>query len=319
MKRTALENRISGKGWLVIAISMTILAAPTGTIIRSLCGEIDALTLVFVRYALCALVLLPIAIRECRKYWRVIRKRLLVTILAAFPMSFGASLFAVSIAQSNAVFVAILDMLVPIVFTIISTMVIKDKISKHAFLGLMFAIAGGLLVVVLPAIFEGGGQLTEFGLAPVLFLLAFVVIDAVYPVFLRKTNEQGVPLPFILLISYILVTLTSGIFTLAFNGPETFNGLSQLSTQGWLGILYLVLVVTLASRLLNTKAYEHVGTAVSATVGYLYYVVAIFLPVLTLGEELSIWMIAGSVFIILGVVFARRHKHPHHHSVHHKL
>jgi drug/metabolite transporter (DMT)-like permease len=301
--------------WLFVLLLATILAAPSGTLSRLLCNELSPYAIVSVRYAVVALVLVPTFIRYYKKYKGIIKKHFKKIILVGFLASFGAPAFYMAVSLSSASFVAVIDLLTPILFIIISTIATKDKFSRNAIVGILLAVFGGSIILILPLIFNW--SFMAVNLAAVLCMLVFIVIDASWPVALRKLNTAGVPLIMILAITFVETFIVSTILALTVEGPAIYTPLVTLPIWGWAIILFQAIGLSIAFRWLNTKAYEHLGTATTASVSYLYYALSIGLPLLLLGEELPAEILIGGVFIIIGIIFVRRHPHFHIHGAHH--
>jgi drug/metabolite transporter (DMT)-like permease len=190
--------------------------------------------------------------------------------------------------------------------------VTKDKLTKNAFVGVLFAILGGSVILILPMFFDWPGM-TGMGLVPLLLVILFMLTDATFPVALRKLNKE-LPLMLLLAIFFSVTFVVSIILALTVHGPQSFAGLANLPMWGWLIAVFLAFGLSVAFRWLNTKAYEHLGTAATASVNYLHYALAIGLPLALLGEELPLEVIIGGIFIVIGIIFVRHRPHPH---VHH--
>jgi drug/metabolite transporter (DMT)-like permease len=293
--------------WLLVLILATLLSAPAGTLTRMLTGELNPFVIASVRYAIVSLVLVPIFIKNFRKYKAIIRKNWKPIVIFGFLASFGAPAYMLAIASSSASFVAILDLLTPIMFIIVSTLVTRDKFSRNAVIGILFAVLGGSVILLMPLIFDW--SFMNVGWAAVAAMLVFIVIDAGWPVVLRKVNSNGVPLVMILAIAFFETFVVSTGFALASGGVGVYEGLVELPLWGWASLVFKALVLSIAVRWLNTKAYERLGTATTASVSYLHYALGIGLPILLLGEKVPVEILVGAVLIVTGIIFVRRHPH----------
>jgi drug/metabolite transporter (DMT)-like permease len=123
-------------------------------------------------------------------------------------------------------------------------------------------------------------------------------------------------LPALLFISFTLCAITSNIIAVTAHGIDTYAGVAALDWKGWLLLAYLAIVASGISRVVNTKAYEHIGTITAASFGYLHYILAMALPILLLGEPLSWEILVGAGFIVVGLVLTQKHhaKHLAHHK-----
>jgi drug/metabolite transporter (DMT)-like permease len=194
-------------------------------------------------------------------------------------------------------------------------MITHDRINRRSLVGLLSAIAGGIVVVVLPLLL--GSDFGNFGWLPIAMMAVFIIIDAIFPVYLRKFNEKGVPVFTLLFFSFTIASIVSALLAVIFHGPDTFTRTLAIATPWhWALMLFLGLFVSVIHRAFSTKAYENIGTASVAVISYLYYFLAVFLPVVLLHEIVSWEMLLGVALIILGI-FLTSHKQHRHFPLHH--
>jgi drug/metabolite transporter (DMT)-like permease len=306
-----IKNQIKAAPWLFVYLVMEVLTAVNLTMIRALSPQIGGENIAALRYGLAVIILLPFAIKVWRKHARAIRRNFWKMLLIGIPFAFGAPLINLATQYSSASFVAILAMLVPVVFAIISVAATHDRVSRSALTGILFAILGGMIVIILPLVLQD--NVGWYGWLPLIFIGIYILIEAALPVYLRKSDEAGLPLPVVMITQFALVAVVSLVMSLIMNDGvgELVREVRGLSLSGWGMILYLALIVTVISRWLTTKAQENIGTATSTTIMYLYQVLAVAAPVLILHENLSPEMIAGAGLIIVGIWLTRKH-HRHH-------
>jgi drug/metabolite transporter (DMT)-like permease len=314
-KLRSLFNRDDANPWLFVLIFTTILAAPAGILNKLLSTELDPLVITTVRYGLVAAILLPFLFKNLKQYKTALAKKLKIILLSGAFFALGAPAYVTAVSMVNVSFIAILDMLTPILFVIISTLVTKDKLTRNAFIGILFAILGGSIILVLPMFFDIS-SMTGIALLPLLLIILYMLTDATFPVMLRKLNTGGLPLMPMLAIFFSETFVISAILALTVHGPQSFTALTNLPIWGWVALLFMSVGLSVAFRWLNTKSYEHLGTATTASVNYLYYALAIGLPLVLLGEEMPFEVVIGGVFIVIGIIFVRRHPHPHLHRPH---
>jgi uncharacterized membrane protein len=94
-------------------------------------------------------------------------------------------------------------------------------------------------------------------------------------------------------------------------GADALNDVANLSWQSWLIIAYMVLAISIAARWLNTKSYEHIGTATTAAGNYFQSVLSAALPIVILHETLTWEMLVGGGLIIAGLICTRAHSTSH--------
>jgi drug/metabolite transporter (DMT)-like permease len=118
----------------------------------------------------------------------------------------------------------------------------------------------------------------------------------------------------ILILSYLSLTRGSAAIT---------NTLQNLSPAVWWPAIYSGIVASFMARSLAVKSMEQTGAAVRSGLSYLETLMGITLPLLILGEQLSVEMMIGAVLILFGIYLAEssgKHHwfkmggkyHPHH-------
>ena len=291
-------------------IATTILAAPNGILSKTLCTQLDPLVITTTRYFLVSIVLLPVLVGYIKRHSKVFKKKLKWLLPLGALNALGAPAYTIAISMTNVSFVAIMDLLTPILFVIISTLVTKDKLTRSAFAGVLFAVLGGSIILVLPTIFNWPTA-TGFGLVPVMLVLVYMITDAEMPVALRKLDTRELPLMPILAVFFGETFIIAAGLTLVLHGTTPFASLMTLPLWGWAILLFQAIGLSVAFRWLNTKSYEHLGTATAASVNYLYYALAIGLPLLLLGENLPLEVVIGGIFIVIGIYFVRHRTQLH--------
>jgi drug/metabolite transporter (DMT)-like permease len=254
---------------------------------------------------LAALILLPFFIRACRKHGKNIKKNLWKILLISIPLAFGGIAHHIAISESSATFVAVLGSLGPIAFAVASTMVTKDKISRNAIAGLLVAILGGVIVVILPPVL-GHAELF-FGIVPVLLVAFYIFTDVLWQITRRKQDEARVPMSAILAIPFFVATVVSCIMAWTFEGPSAMAAVTTLPLTDWLMIIYLAVIISVVAHAWSTKVYEKLGTATTASLDYVYYIAAPVVPMLLIGESLTWEICIGAVLIIIGIILTRKH------------
>jgi drug/metabolite transporter (DMT)-like permease len=143
-------------------------------------------------------------------------------------------------------------------------------------------------------------------------------------IFQRRSNEQGIPFTVSIGFMAILsVPILAVGYILTRGGDAMIANVTTLPGEVWLIAAYSALIVTFISRGIALKCYEHTGASVKGGLLYLETLLAIALPLIILGEHLSIEMISGAMLILVGVFLAEsggKHHllklgfrwHPHH-------
>lgn len=314
-KQLQRQNNSEGSGWswVLLGVLINVLYLPSLVFMKLIVDDIGPSLMPALRYGLAALVFLPFVVRGVYKHRMVVKKHLLSILLVCSLGAIAPLCYSVALSMCDASFVAVLDMFSPIVFAIISIAVLRDKVTGNALIGLLFAILGGIIIFVLP-LFVGTGSVITFGWLPVVLITISIAMPQLSTVFYRKWNEAGLPIMLVVGLGCIAAAIAAIIFTIVSSGPEVFAGIGEIKFEVWLMLLYLGVVSSVILRVSDINVYKRIGTATQATLAYLYYVLAVFLPIVLLGEQLSWEMFVGAVFVLIGIIFTRIHKNGHHHA-----
>lgn len=301
------KQKYTKVSWLIIAVVILFVALPAGILSKLLTDDVNPYLVSALRYAIVFIVLLPFIISAFIKHRDKMMKNLPLILVCSIVASIGTPFYFAALSMSNVSFTEVITLLDPIMFAIISILVTKDKISSRSAAGLLFAVLGGLVVMVFPFWF-GEGAVVNFGWLPAVYMIICVATTAFVPVFFRKTDEAGIPMTATIGIMFFFTSLTSFIMAVVNDGPEVLLETLSLSLTDWLILIYLAVAVTIVVRFVRIKAYEHIGTAAHAVIGYLYCIACIAAPVVVLGEELSWEMILGMILIIIGMILTGSQK-----------
>jgi drug/metabolite transporter (DMT)-like permease len=303
------KNKLSANMWVVASIMIGLAMVPNGTAVRLLSSTLSASSLAAIRYSIVSIILIAIFIIMYKKHRKVVKKNFLKILLSAIPFSVGGIIYISAIAESSASYVAILLLLTPIIFGIMSAIFTKDKISKNAVIGILFAILGGTAVILLPVLMNS--SVGYFGLVPILLIGVYILLHAAFPVVLRRENETGVPIVMVMAIQYTVGTIVCIIWAATTVGGGVFTEMASMSGTDWLLMAYLSVGFCVILRQLSIKAYEKTGTSTSVAVNYFGQVLAVAFPVIMIGETISPELAVGMALIIIGIVITRKHHIKH--------
>lgn len=289
--------------WFFVAFVALMLGAPNGTILRATVMESDALYITLCRFALISVICLPFVLKARKQLLaRTARKEVL---LASIYLAIGLICYIFALQYSQASYVTIISLSSPIIFILLSGRFFGERVNRRVAAGVTLAMIGAMTLVVLPIALSQNGT-AFYPLATVLSLINCVTYTLAI-IYMRKANEKGVSMPSMVGASAMIVTVISLVLFLLFGDqsrtPNDFNF--------WLAISCSAILSALIGRVLNVKAYEHVGASVMSALGYLEMFVAILIPVFVLNEKLSPAMVIGGILILIGVYIVQYHKHPH--------
>lgn len=295
--------------WFIVALVAVMLAAPNATIIRAAVLEADVFYFTLCRFLLIGLICLPFIFMSRRALFAPKARR--DVIIASVSLSIGLIAYALAILHSQASYVSIITLITPVIFIALSSKIFKETINRRVITGITIAMMGAMTLVVLPIAISQQGT-AFYPLATALALInCFVYTIAI--IFMRRANEHGVTMPSVIGVSAWFAALVCLVLFLLVGDKTAMPN----DTSYWLAVGYSGIIVALVGRALNIWSYEHVGAATMSALGYFETLVAILIPVAVLGEKLSVEMVIGGIFILLGVYIVEHHKHPHakHHII----
>lgn len=171
-----------------------------------------------------------------------------------------------------------------------------EVFSARRAAGLAIAFAGVVVVVTL-----GAGQSVSLDNAkgPLLVLLAPISFAA-YNVMAKPLIARHSPIA----VSSA-ATLAGTVALLPFIRGSWVGDARHISAFDWLLVVYLGLVCTLFAYIAWTLALNHLDA--SRAVAYLYGVppLAVVIGAVTLGEQVTTWLAAGTVLVVAGVALAQ--------------
>ncbi|MDR1196849.1 MAG: DMT family transporter [Candidatus Nomurabacteria bacterium] len=308
------KSKISATAWVLISVLATLAMVPNGTAVKLLSQDLAPASLAAIRYSIVAIILMVIFFMMFKKHKKAIKKNLLKIIITAIPFSVGGPLYISAIAESSASYVSVLLLLSPIIFGIFSMILTKDKITKSSVLGILFAVLGGTIVILLPVLLNS--SVGFFGIIPLIAMAFYILLHAAFMVAVRRQNESGVPLFMVLAVQYLFGAITSMIWAALTVGDAVFRDIANMTTVDWLLIAYLSVGFCVILRYVSVKGYEKTGTSTTVTINYLGQVLAVIFPALVIGEVISWEMAVGAILIMVGIFLTRKHhqKYQHHRS-----
>lgn len=262
-------------------------------------GEVSTMTLIFYRWLLVALVLLPFALPYLKRDFAAIKKHWILLFALG---SCGFSVFNLLIYQAlhytSAIKVSIEQAAIPIFIMLANFLLLRQLTSRWQIIGLIIAIIGVIVTVSNNA----GSSIFDEGInrGDVLMLLASLAYAA-YSFGLRWR-------PQIHWSSFFFVLSASAcLFTLPFYlGEENSTNLTTLSSKGWFTIAYFVIVSSVCAELFYAKSVALIG---SNRAGQFMNMVPIFgtlLSIIILGETFYWHHGLGLILVLGGIILAEK-------------
>lgn len=276
------------RAYLELAGAM-VLAGSTVVVGKLVAAEFPIFLGSGLRYAVAALVLLPITLRG------LAQARPLLGLL--FAQSFlGNVLFSLcllyGLRATGAASAGVITSATPAAVGLISVLFLRERLGLRVATGLLMAAAGVMAVNLAAVEGDGGGSLWGN-----LLVLGAVLCEAVFLVLARVAATRLSPMT--------ASALTVSLGFLTFLPAAVYEGLAfpwgRVSVEGWLAVLYYGLFGTAAAYLLWYRGVAQVQASAAGVFAGLMPVAAVGLSWLVLGEAVRPAHLLG-VVLVLGAI-----------------
>ena len=299
-----------------VVILFGVLAASTSSLfIRFAQATSSSIVISAYRLGIASIILLPLAITKHRQELRKLSSRdiglglISGSFLALHFITWISSLEYTTVA-SSVLFVST----TPLWVALLSPFTIKEPLNRFILIGLIIALAGGVLIGTSDIYFESTQpediQRQEGFSAPETFngnmlALAGAVMAAGYLIIGRKLREQ------LSLIPYIFIVYTTAAFLLFGAVFAVGYPLIGYSTQTYLWFLLLALIPQLLGHSSYNWALRYLPAAFTSIVLLGEPIGATLLAYFFLQEVPSTVKIIGAVFILVGISISSIRNKPH--------
>ena len=249
--------------------------------------ELSPAALVLARVGGATLVFFVIHRLTTNEQIRGRRDYLLLALYSVLGVSLNQLLYLAGLARTTATTAQMFIVAGPAITLAVGMMRGVERGSPLKWTGIVLAASGALtLVGTVPADNRLGN----------LFILANVVIYSIYLVLARGIVKRYHPLTVITWIFAFgtLLLVPVGAAPLARELPE-------LSTKGWIAVVWIIALPTVAAYYLNVWALLHVESSIVSTFVCLQPVLTAVMAVSILGERPSARLIPSAVLIAAGV------------------
>lgn len=288
--------------WFLVALFVMLLAAPHAMLIRVVVDTADPLYWVLTRFLAASVIMIPIVLfrtklSQLRAAWKPV-------LISSVSITCAVLLYVYAIYYSQASYVSILTMITPIILIFVSAHFFRESITRRKIAGITLAMIGALIIVAVPLALAGKVGQGVYPLATVMTIAqSFFFVIAI--ITMRQANEAGVPMASVVGISApVGVLITAPLFYFFGDMTRTPTDLGFL-----LAVIYSGIGIAVLFRALSVVAYEHIGAIPTAALQYFETLAAVLLPVLIIGEKLSIEMVIGGILILSGVYLIESHNH----------
>ncbi len=250
---------------------------------------LDALLLV--RFGVAGLLLVVVA--HARGRLRGLGRRAVVAglLMGAVGYAAQAGLYFAALTRVDASQVALVFSVYPLLVMVMAVLTRRERATRRRAVGLVVALSGVALVL-------GGTSAGSFDLAGSAFALGSAVVYTGY-ILVGDRVAGADPLAFAALVC------SGGFATLVL--WSAVHGVPDLgfAPQGWLWLVLIALVSTVAAILLFFAGLARVGPSVAALLSILEPVVTVTSAALVFGESLSTQQVLGGALVLGTVLFVQ--------------
>ena len=279
-----------------IALFITILIWGTAFMITKLVlGVVGPLQLTEIRLVIAFLTMAPFAAKQGFRLKDVFRRDIMLFALTGTTLYYGLenSGMVYTSVSSTALILAI----IPALTTVLAVVILKERISKTQIIGLVLVTVG----VILVGLQESADVNSPRPLLGNLLVFLSALSWAVYTIQGRVMAEKSSAL--------VMTAASIGaaiLQMLPFAVWETLHqGLPELNSLAWLGILYLGIVVSGVTTMLWNEALHYLPASVASPFVNLSSVIGLAGAFL-LGEQPPLIQIVGGAMALGGVLLSSR-------------
>jgi drug/metabolite transporter (DMT)-like permease len=210
-----------------------------------------------------------------------------------FGVALNQMLFFQGLNWTFPIHASLIMMSTPLLITIISIIILKQRISTEKYIGLLLGIGGAALLM------SAGKELTLTGNSALGDLLVFLnaASYAIYLVLVKPLMQRYRP---IIVIRWVF--FFGFLFVLPFGWPQ-FAAVdwSLFHVGDYLSVGFIVVCCTFFTYLWNVYALQHLPPSTAGAYIYLQPIFAAVVSVLVLGESLTWVKILATILVFTGV------------------
>lgn len=275
-----------------------ILGGSVPTLAKYALAVFPTFSLLFIRFFVACITLLPLIIFSKELNLKMLKNLIVVGIVGALnPIILYISLKYTQASTSPLIYAA-----TPLLTAIYVSRNKMEQISKKAITGILIGFTGVIMIVILPLMTNNGSQ--QLSIKGNLLIFMAMLAFTAYGIISKKKSEKIGASP-------IALTFYFSFFGLLFSLPLAINELN-LGLIVWNRIFFLHWLSAVAAGITGTTLFYLVyqnaiktGGAMAASMfTYLQPIVGILLPIIILGETITLPFVIGAILAIIGVQLA---------------
>lgn len=281
--------------WILLAL-LSLIWGSSFILIKKSLDHFNPYEVGALRVLIAGLVLLPVAIKNIRKFPK---KNLKWLILAAITGNFiPMFLFPIAETEVSSSIAGIINSMMPIFVIIVGALLWKFETTKRQITGVLISFSGACILAF------SGGEGGEFKLIPILLLLLATLLYAISTTTV-KSKLSDIPAKILSAFVFSFVLIFPSLIALVFAG--FFNEL-KMDNNLLVGLGFVSLLSVFGTGLAMMLNYRLLSVSTplfASTVTLLMPIVAIIWGILD-GEKLTSMQVFGAVIILAGLIFLRQ-------------
>ncbi len=286
---------------VLILIVISIIGGGTGVFFKISLKEIPPDLLTFLRFIFAFIFLIPFFLRKEDKIIKDYKKLILISLVAALNVIF----FIIGFQHTTIISSSILYAAVPLIVGVLSSRIIKEKISFKKWLGIIVGFIGLLVIIIVPVL--GSTSILSGSLLGNAIVLLAVFSFSLYSVLSKKYENEYSPI--ILTKYFILTTIATQIILMSFHLRESFYLLGHITTITWLSLMYSGILGTSFYYLLYQYVIKKTTPVLTSMTFYLQPIAAVIWAKLFFNEKLTPALLIGGALIFLGITIVFEDKY----------
>jgi len=258
---------------------------------------VDTTTLLALRFSIAAVVMFAVA-GSTGVTWPRGRTLAILVAMGAIGYAGQAFSFFTALTLAPAGLVALLLYLHPALVAILSALLRHETLSRRKLVALAVALAG-MVLTVLPTLADAARAAHPGIVRGVAFGVAAAAIYAGYIVVGARVGRRTAPLP----MAAVVIGSAAVLFVAV---ASTTGPRWPATTAGWLAVLGIALVSTVAAITLFFAGLERIGPTQASTLSTIEPLFTVLLAAVLLGETIAPLQMAGGALILGAVLLLAR-------------
>jgi len=286
--------------WLIVLAAL--FGGSNPTLAKYALDVFPAFVLLFIRFSIASITLLPLVIKSKELNLKAFKTFALVGIMGSLnPIILYNALQYTQASVSPLIYAA-----TPLLTALVLSKQKAEKISKNTMKGIAVGLLGVTTIIVLPLITNNDNQ--QLSLKGNLMIFVAMLAFMSYGI-LSKKNQKQIGASPVALVFYF--SFFSMLIATPFALSELNSGLiiwSSVMVRHWMSAIAVGVFGTTLFYLLYQFAIKKGGATAASLFTYLQPIVGIALPVMILGETITMPFIVGAVLALIGVQIATKKK-----------